>query len=376
VSAPVPPPRAESLAARLGLWIGLATLVSLAAFGAVAYVVVRLEEAHELATGAPEDPAADARNEVLLALAVAAPVGLALAIGSARWLTARALAPVTHAVQVAAEITAERLDRRLPLPERHDELRTLVVALNGLLARLERAYETLSLFAADASHELRTPLAVVRSELEVALRRPRTVPEWEAAARTSLDELGRLGRLVDALLRLARADAVRPGAGPPVDLAPLVEEVLAQHAQRAAEASVRLTGPPLASDAAAPVAGDREALASALSNVVGNAIRYTARGTAVTVSLATGSGDTAAVVVDDAGPGLDPAELESIFRPFARGTAGRAAGAGAGASDASGLGLGLAIARRIVERHGGTLTAGSGPGGGARFMLTLPLARA
>ncbi len=360
----------RTLRARLALWIVLSTALSFAIFGVVAYLVVLFEERAEEQHGSVEDPIAEARTEVLTALAFAAPIGLALAAAGAYWLTRHALAPVDRVIQAAAAISTERLGDRLPVPDDDDELRALVTALNSLLARLERGHVALALFAADAAHELRTPLAVIASELEVALRRPRSVAEWEASAGTSLDEVRRLSRIVDALLRLARADAATPATGERVELAVLVERTIATLASAAAAAGVTLEGPSATGTEAAAVDGDPDALSSALANIVANAIRYTPRGGHVSAAIepADARDDRVTLVVDDSGPGLASDELERIFAPFQRGSASTG-------SEASSTGLGLAIARRIVERHGGHLIAGCSPTGGARFTLELPRSR-
>jgi two-component system OmpR family sensor kinase len=355
-------PRLRSLRARVALWMFAATLLSLAIFAIAAYLVVRVEESTERAD--PDVAIAASRRQVLTPLAIAAPIGLALSTLGALWLSRRALAPVDRAISAAREITVENLDRRIEVPERDDELRTLVTALNDLLDRLERGHRALAMFAADASHELRTPIAAITSELEVALRRPRSPDEWAQSARTALGELRRLARVVDSLLRFARADA--PGTANPqqVELAGLVDDVTAMHASAAREAGVELVA---LCDTDVHIHGDADMLSTAISNLVANAIRYTPRGGAITASIELADG-AAHVHVDDTGRGLAPEELDAIFRPFARGTQGRSA-------DAAGLGLGLPIARKIAERHGGAIAARNRPSGGARFSIRLPLIR-
>ena len=220
------------------------------------------------------------------------------------------------------------------------------------------------MFAADASHELRTPLAAVSSELEVALRRPRTPEEWQQSAQTSLDELRRLSRVTDSLLRFAQADAAHWSCSDDVELAALVDDVTEIHA-----AAARTAGVELAAGGAdgVHVRGDADMLSTAISNLVANAIRYTPRGGSITTTVEAGDG-AAHVHVDDTGRGLAPEELEAIFTPFARGTQAKTA-------DAAGLGLGLPIARRIAERHGGAIAAHNRASGGARFSIRLPLLR-
>jgi signal transduction histidine kinase len=355
-------PRVRSLRARVALWMFVATLLSLTLFAIATYVVVRIEESIE--RDDPEIAAEASRRQVLTPLAIAAPIGLALSTVGALWLSRRALAPLDRVIAAAREITVASLDRRIDIPVRDDELRTLAVALNELLDRIERGHRALAMFAADASHELRTPLAAISSELEIALRRPRTPDEWAQSARTALDELRRLARVVDSLLRFARADAPGPTIAEDVELAGLVDDIAAMHASAARDAGVELVA---RCGTDVYIAGDADMLSTAISNLIANAIRYTPRGGAITASVELADG-AAHVHVDDTGRGLAPEELDHIFTPFARGTQGRSA-------DAAGMGLGLPIARKIAERHGGALAARNRETGGARFSIRLPLAR-
>jgi heavy metal sensor kinase len=350
---------ASSLRRRVARWMFVATSLSLLIFGVAVYIVVRIEESFERPD--PADAAAATRKQVLIPFAIAAPIGLALSTAGALWLSRRALEPVDRVITAAREITVDNLDRRIDVPERDDELRTLVIALNDLLDRIERGHRALAMFSADASHELRTPIAAICSELEVALRRPRSPEEWTQSAETSLHELRRLARVTDSLLRFAQADAAH-GPRVEVELASLVDEVTAIHGAAARAAGVELSARS-ASDV--HVRGDADMLSTAISNLITNAIRYTPRGGSITATVEHSDG-AAHVHVEDSGRGLAPDELDAIFTPFARGVQSKT-------SDADGLGLGLAIARRIAERHGGSIAAHNRPTGGARFSLQLPL---
>jgi two-component system OmpR family sensor kinase len=337
-----------------------ASSLSFGIFAIATYIIVRIEESVERSD--PDIAVAEARRQVLTPLAIAAPIGLALSTAGALWLSRRALAPVDRVIAAAREITVENLDHRIGIPEHDDELRTLVLALNDLLDRIERGHRALAMFAADASHELRTPIAAICNELEIALRRPRTPEEWSQSAKTSLAELRRLAHIMDSLLRFAQADAASNAGIADVELAGLVDDVTAMHASAARAAGVELTAQ-CATDIY--VHGDANMLSTAISNLVANAIRYTPRGGTVTATVELGDG-AAHVHVDDTGRGLALGEIEAIFTPFARGAQGKTA-------DTNGLGLGLPIARKIAERHGGTIAAHNRPSGGARFSICLPL---
>ncbi|HWU86193.1 MAG TPA: ATP-binding protein, partial [Kofleriaceae bacterium] len=271
------------------------------------------------------------------------------------------------AIRAARETTAHDLGRRLPVPERDDELRDLVIALNELFGRLDDGFGALARFAADASHELRTPLAIMATELEVALRHPRRVDEWEATGRASLEELRRLSALVEGLLTLARAGADAPASRTPVPLVECVDAVVAQSSAAAEHAGVSLVGP--ADEVRDRVDGNPVMLETAIRNLVENAIAAVGRGGQVRVGLEAAPAEVV-VVVDDDGPGLG-GDAEALFAPFRRGASGAD-----GQTRGIGAGLGLAIARRVAIAHNGRLAAGSSPLGGARFTLAVPRARA
>ena len=186
-----------------------------------------------------------------------------------------ALRPVERMRRRAALISDRSLSERLPVPGTDDEIGRLGRTLNEMLARLEQALETERAFAADASHELRTPLAILRGELEVALRRERSPEELRATIAAALDEAVRLSRLADDLLVMARADAGHLELQvEPLDAAGLLETVRDRFAGRAAEPAGRLeveAGDPLV------LRGDRARLEQALGNLVDNALRHGAR---------------------------------------------------------------------------------------------------
>jgi len=313
----------------------------------------------------PGDSFQDEAGELILeSMAIAAPLALGAALLTAVILSRRSARPLEHAIRAARETTAHDLRRTLPVPARDDELRDLVISLNDLFARLDDGFAALARFAADASHELRTPLAVMATELEVALRHPRRVDEWETSARTTLDELRRMSALVEGLLTLARAGADAPASRSTVHLIECVDTVVAQLSAAAKQAGVSLAGP--MDETADLVDGNPVMLETAIRNLVENAIAAAPRDGHVRVTVESRANELL-LLVDDDGPGLGP-NSEALFAPFRRGSSERADGAARGA----GVGLGLAIARRIATAHGGRLTAETSPLGGARFVLAVP----
>jgi signal transduction histidine kinase len=365
----------STLHGRLALGALLSTAVSLVVFAVAAYVVVLADELSEPSDMTPAQINWETGREVLMAMAVAMPLSLLIAAGGSLWLSRRVLAPLDQIVRSAREMTAHDLERRLPLPPADDELRALVLAQNALFARLDDGFKALSRFASDASHELRTPLTVIGNELEIALRRPRTPEEWRGAAERSLDELRRLHRLVEALIELARADAASPIADGRVGARSLVAELVSKLAPAAASAGIELRADS-AEGGEIWLHGSEEALRVALSNLLSNALRYTPRGGRISAAAErNGAAALVAIHVDDSGPGVDPREAEAIFTPFVRGARGREADERE-SDGRRGLGLGLSIAKRIVERHRGTLSVRSSSSGGARFTIELPAATA
>ncbi|MFI6809835.1 ATP-binding protein [Streptomyces luteogriseus] len=278
-------------------------------------------------------------------------IGFPLLLGvvaAVTWLvTRRALRPVEGIRREMAAIThSEDLARRVPEPDTHDEIARLASTTNETLAALETSVERQRRFVADASHELRSPIASLRTQLEVAAAHPELL-DLDGA----VEDTVRLQRLAADLLLLARLDAgERPGDAK-VDLARLARE--------AAEGRTGVT----VDAEPVEVAGSRGQLGRVLANLLDNAQRHARSAVTVNVRRA---GDRAVVGVADDGDGVPEGDRERIFERFVRLDAARS-------RDDGGAGLGLAIARDVAVRHGGTLTAGRGPAGGALFELRLPL---
>lgn len=289
------------------------------------------------------------------------PLGIVLAGGGGWLLARRALAPVDRMTEAARRISAEHLAERVEATGAGDELDRLATTLNAMLSRLDEAFQQIRQFSADASHELQTPLTILKGELEVALRAPRSAEAYQGHLRSALEEVDRIAALVDGLLLLARADAgVLRMDRRPVDLAALLHEVFDQTKRLAEARGVTLDLGPVAT---AWLQGDRERLRRLLLNLLDNALKYTPAGGQVTLSLAV-NGTGAHVRVADTGIGLSREEQAQVFQRFYRTTEGRAHGGGAG--------LGLCIAQSIAEAHGGHIQVDSQPGRGSTFTVLFP----
>jgi heavy metal sensor kinase len=302
-------------------------------------------------------------GELVTTLLVIFPLTLLVTAGAGYVLARKALGPVDRITQAADRITAEKLSRRVEVPNPDDELGALAHTLNRMIGRLERSFAEMRQFTADAAHELRTPLAVIRSEAEVALRADRTPDEYRRVIENLLDEATRLGGVADQLLFLCRQDA---GLLPPVreelDAGRLVREVAENMRVVADEKGVTLSA-----DQVTPcrVVSDGRLVRRVMYNLLDNAIKYTDPGGRVEVTSAA-DGGTLMVTVSDTGIGIPPEHLSHVFERFYRADPSRA-------GDRPGAGLGLAICRSIVRTLGGSIALESSPGAGTTVRLTLPL---
>ena len=294
---------------------------------------------------------------------------LLLALGAAGALiTRRAFGAIDDVVQQAHRIGDANLGERLPHPGTNDEIGRLVDTLNDMLARIEHGMEAQRRFTSDASHELRSPLSRLRTELELALRRPREPAAYVETLHSSLEEVESLTLLVEELLVLARLDAGQErDAVETVSLNLLAEEAVRRLEPMARERRLELLLEP-AQPVAARVA--RGAASLALANLLDNALKFSPAGTTVRVSLrADVEANEAVISVSDHGLGIRGDELPHLFERFYRGATARSD------EKTPGLGLGLALSQAVVHAHGGRIEAANESGGGARFDMRLPLAR-
>jgi signal transduction histidine kinase len=284
------------------------------------------------------------------ALLVVYPVLLVSLTALAWWVVGRALSPVEHLRQGAEEISASRVGR-LPVPDGDDEVYRLAVTLNRMLDRLEAARARQRVFVADAAHELRSPIASLRTQLDVAthLGEPPAVADLSA-------EVDRLGRLVDDLLLLARADEADPSLRrrQPVELSGLLDEVAAGWAGARVPVTVTDQCPQW-------TMGDAVALRRVVDNLVANAVRHASG--AVTLAVRR-TADRVVLTVTDDGPGIPAPDRARVFDRFTRLDDART-------RDAGGAGLGLAIVKELIRLHGGTVTLGDAAPG-LRVAVALP----
>ncbi len=311
--------------------------------------------------GASVEDAKEAVAALARSLVVGGPIVLVLAAFAVWLLTGVALRPVERMRSEAEALSFGSERRRLPVPNTGDELARLAETLNTMLARLEDAIERERRFVDDASHELRSPLAVLKAELELALRRSRSRDELEAAIRSAGEEVDDLAALTEHLLLLARADrGLLATRRQRTDLSALVEQVCAGFEPRAREVDLELKA-----DGNGHVWAEADPLLvrQAIANLVDNALGHTPVGGRIVVEVSS-NGDGTSVSVSDSGPGFDTEVLPHAFEPFVQADGARTRG--------TGTGLGLAIVHAIAQAHGGSADVQNRPSGGAVVTLRLP----
>ncbi|WP_321925078.1 heavy metal sensor histidine kinase [Paraburkholderia guartelaensis] len=277
------------------------------------------------------------------------------------WLLVReSLRPLREMAARAATVTVDRLDTPIEVERAPSELEALTKSLNAMLDRLHGGFERMSQYTADLAHDMRTPLGNLRGANEVALARERTTAEYEALLESNLEECERLSRMIESVIFLARAEH-------PQFMTTLAEfdvhDALTQIADYfeglADEAGVQIRV-----EGEGRLRADKELFRRAVGNLLANALRYTPRGAAITLSVEQ-TPTTVEVTVANPGTPIEPALLERIFDRFYRADASRHREARAGAS----AGLGLAIVRTIMTLHGGSARAES-DAASTRFILT------
>lgn len=288
---------------------------------------------------------------------------LAAAIGG--WLLAHAtLRPIDRIIQAARTIgLAQRIDQRLPVPKVADEIGRLTATFNEMLDRLEAAFVAQQRFVADASHELRTPLTTIQGNVDFLRRNP-DLPllDRTEALDDVASEAERMGRLVNGLLALARADAGRHLNRVPVQLRPVIDHCFhqVQSLARSRNLSVELILNRL--EPGARVLADADRLSELFMAFLDNAVKYNSPNGTIRLVAST-EGRTHRILISDTGPGIASSDLPHIFERFYRSPQARSE---------DGTGLGLAIAKWITSEHGGAISVESRVGNGTTFTIMLP----
>ncbi|MGY3680474.1 sensor histidine kinase [Streptomyces sp. TE33382] len=298
-------------------------------------------------------------SDLLLRSLLLLAVFTALAGLLAWWGSSRSLHRLSQVTAAARRIgTGSTLDERLGLTGPHDEVRELGDTFDVMLDRLDRSLTAQRRFTSHASHELRTPLTLQRTALEIPLAQGRVPDDLRPAVQRALDANARSERLIAALLTLARGESGQLTPHP-VDLGHAARDALADLADEARTAGIRITAAP----ESAPVAGDPSLLRQIALNLLANAVRHNHRDGTATVTTGT-IGTLSFIEVGNTGPVLHQDEIPALFEPFQRGREHRSDGSG----------LGLAVVRAITLTHHGEVIATPRPGGGLTVRVELPTA--
>jgi two-component system heavy metal sensor histidine kinase CusS len=311
-----------------------------------------------LDTGPSRQWLAEYRRTLLLVLGI----GLGGCAFAGYWLARTGLRPLRQIASKVQKIRSSNLAERLDTAGLPSELATLAFNFNSMLERLQDSFDRLQRFSADIAHELRTPVNNVRIEAEVALGKARSLGEYQETLGSCLEECGRLSRIIDSMLFIARSEDPRTHiTRESVDVATELERVRDYYEAPAGEAGVELQV-----NCPSGTQGnlDRTLFQRAVGNLVSNAIRYTPRGGRVEMRAARDNGDLQ-VEVNDTGSGIPREDLPRIFDRFYRADRAR--------SNAGGnVGLGLAIVKSIVSLHGGSISVESDISKGTRMSIRLP----
>ena len=315
--------------------------------------------------GALLDPVEAMLNRLFMQLALGLPLAVLIIAGGGWLLVRRALQPVEQITRAAEQITQHNSSERMPVARTGDELEKLSVSLNRMIARLDDAFQNSKRFVADASHELRTPLTILHGELEMFAEDARLDTEEHDRVASMLEEVARLGRIVEQLVALSRLDAGESQTEwKQFDLAELARTTAEHMGLLAEDKHIAIS-----CDASRPVLieGDRARLKQVVVNLLDNAVKYTPENGAIQLSVNAVNGH-AVLEVADSGIGIPPDALPHVFDRFFRVDPARSA-------DSGSAGLGLSIVKSICTAHGAEVDVQSTVRQGSCFRVTLPLSQ-
>jgi heavy metal sensor kinase len=326
-------------------------------------VAITRDRNFTIAVGYPLDELRQALENLYSIFLILIPIALVVSVIGGLYLANTSLRPVVDVTRRARRITAENLDQTIPPRPVDDEIGRLITTFNEMIRRLHASFAQVRQFSGDASHELRTPLTIMRGEIELALRSPKSPEDYRRTLASTLEEILRLTAIIDNLLLLARADQGTYDVHfSEVDLVALARELYEDSEMLAGPKRIRVS---LRAPEPVMIVGDQVRLRQLCLNLIDNAIKYTGEEGTVEITVARAPG-LALFSVKDNGMGIPEAEIERVFDRFYRVDKARS-------RDMGGAGLGLSIARWIAELHRGRITVESKPGCGSTFIVELPV---
>jgi len=328
----------------------------------LAYPITVRERKYSVQTGIALNKSMVLLNSFRADLLLLTPAVILLAALGGHWMSRKALRPVALLAAEARRITVRNLDTRLPVPNARDEISDLSHTLNQMLERIDNAFASVRAFTGNASHELRTPISLLRTEIEVALYRPRKPEEYRATLSRLHEETIRMTNLAEGLLSLARAD----GGAEALTMVPIELDSLFEKISHAWKKSMQLALIDFRVEIQSrdvAILGDPASVSRLLSILLENACKFTSPGGSVVLTAALAGGSVVLSVLDT-GIGIPADDIPRIFDRFYR-------GAQTDLPNSRGSGLGLALGKWIAERHGAHLVVESEPGRGSRFSFSL-----
>ena len=323
-------------------------------------------ESYIITVAQQADAVMNSLHTLAWALFIGMPFLLLTAALGGWFMAGKVLAPVAALAATAREISAESLDRRLPVINPDDEFGALASVFNDTLTRLQNSFELLQRFTSDASNELRTPLTALRSVGEVGLHAETDSKSCRNIIGSMLEEADRLALLVDNLLTLTRLDATRKDEhSQKFDLSEMLRDIVRCLQVLAEEKKQTMT---LEAEETVKINANPTAIRQAITNLLDNAIKYTPEHGCICLSVKQYSEGYASVTIRDNGPGIAARHQQHVFERFYRIDENRSSASG-------GTGLGLAIAQQAVERNGGQIKLESEPGNGCTFTIQFTTAQ-
>src|ERR1035437_6950096 len=302
-------------------------------------------------------------NRLITALLLFFPVAIFIIVGLGQFLTKMALSPVVNMTSAIHRITSRNLKDKIVLPDENDEIKDLAGTFNDMLARIDKAFSSQQQLVQDISHELRTPLTALKGNQEVTLNKKRSPEEYERVLRINLEEIDRMGQLVENLLFLARQENKPAAKQLPFELRAMIGQVIYNMKVLADRTNIALILEP---GIDVRLDADADNIKRVFSNIIDNAVKYTPAGGRVTIGIQK-KDPYAEVFITDTGTGIAQDELQHIFDRFYRVDRSRSE---------YGYGLGLSIAKSIIDSHNGKINVESMPGKGTTFIISLPLKQA
>ena len=316
----------------------------------------------------------DALNTLFIILIITVPSALVLASLGGQFLANKALKPVDHITQTARLITSQNLNQRIKPLKVKDEISRLIETFNEMISRLDKSFHQIKQFSTDASHELKTPLTILKGEIKIALRKEKTVQEYEQILKSNLEEINRMSNIVEDFFLLSKTDIEEVFLHKEkFNLTEILYDVVVQVTilAQAKQIHIQMSNP----DGDIAVLGDALRIRELLLNLIENGIKYTPERGSVTITLETEKNLDAStgepigfvkMMVSDTGIGIEKKDQEKIFDRFFRVDKARS-------REQGGSGLGLSICKWIVEAHHGEVSVESELGKGSSFIVKLPL---